>query len=172
MKNNPLLKSFAPLADDRSSVLILGTMPGPMALEKKEYYGYTHNQFWRVLPDILGERPPVDYVAKLELLKRNRVALWDVIRSCRREGALDAAIECVTPNALPALLKKFPGIHTVFLNGKTSEALYRRHFGKKILLPAYCLPSTSPAHASMSYEQKREKWALLVDYLRPRKNWC
>jgi hypoxanthine-DNA glycosylase len=172
MKKNSLLKSFAAFADERSLILILGTMPGPMALEKKEYYGFTHNHFWRILPEILGERPPVYYAAKLDLLKRHRIALWDVIRSCRREGALDADIECVTPNDLPGLLKKYPGIHTIFLNGKTSEALYRRHFGAKIALPAYTLPSTSPAYASMSYEKKREKWAMIVPRLRPPKNWC
>lgn len=152
--------------------MILGTMPGPMALDKKEYYGFTHNLFWRILPDILGERPPADYASKIDLLKRHHIALWDVVRSCHRQGALDADIERVTPHNLPAFLKKRPGIHTIFLNGKTAEALYRRHFGDKILLPVRCLPSTSPAYASMSYDQKRQKWSAILEYLRPKKNWC
>lgn len=161
------------MADARSRVLILGTMPGPMALEKSEYYGFPGNHFWKILPEILGEPAPRNYAEKLALLRERRIALWDVIRSCTREGAADSAIRSAVPNDVPRLLKRYPGIHTVFLNGKTSEALYRRHFGGVIRLAAHVLPSTSPAHATVPYEKKREAWRRrLLPYLENRNPWC
>jgi hypoxanthine-DNA glycosylase len=166
------LRCFAPFADERSRVLVLGTMPGPTALEIQEYYGFPGNHFWKIIPAILGEPAPKDYAEKKALLKKRRIALWDVIGTCTREGALDSAIRRAAPNDIPALLEKFPGIHAIFLNGKTAEALYRKYFGGVIHLVAHALPSTSPAYASMTFEKKREGWKKLLPYLENRNPWC
>lgn len=166
------LKSFRPVADVRSRILILGSMPGPMALEKREYYGFPGNHFWKIVPELLGEKDPVDYPKRIALLRDRRIALWDVIRSCTRRGAADSTIRCVVPNDIPRLIKKYPDIRTIFLNGTTAESLYRRHFGDVIRIPAYRLPSTSPAHASMPYAKKLEAWRSILPYLENRNPWC
>lgn len=153
------LYSFKPVADRRSRVLILGTMPGPEALRRKEYYGFPGNHFWPILQALFGAGDrPLSYPEKLRLVKKNRVALWDTIGSCERVGAADGAIRCVVPNDIPGLLKKYPGIRKIFVNGKLAEKLFRLHFGGKVELPASYLPSTSPAHASMSFREKLRKW--------------
>jgi len=154
-------------------VLILGSMPGPVALRKREYYGFPGNYFWRLLPEILGERAPRDYAAKVALLKDRRVALWDVIRSCTRTGASDGTIRDAAPNDIPGLLRRRKGIGAIFLNGKTAERLYRVHFGGTLHVPAFGLPSTSPANASVSYERKRRAWSAAIrPFLENRNPWC
>lgn len=166
------LRSFRPIADARSRVLILGSMPGPVALARREYYGFPGNLFWRILPDVLGEPPPRDYREKVALLRRRRIALWDTIRSCTRVGASDGSIRDVVPNDIAGLLKRRPGIGTIFLNGKLAEKLYRAHFGGTLHIAAYYLPSTSPAHASMSYAAKKKAWQAVLPYLENRNPWC
>ncbi len=172
-----LLKSFKPLADERSRILILGSMPGPAALRKKEYYGYPGNHFWRIVWDLF-EDPRVagwadwSYADKTACLRENRIALWDTIHSCTRTGASDSSIRCVKPNDVAGLIRKYEGIRTIFLNGRTSEALYRAHFGGKIHIPAHYLPSTSPAHASLSYAKKFKEWSVIQKYLENRNPWC
>ena len=168
-----LLKSFPPFTDERSRILILGSMPGPVALKKKEFYGFPGNHFWKIMRDLFAEgKELATYAEKRALLRENRVGLWDVIGSCRRTGASDSSIRDVIPNNLPALIRRRRAIRTIFLNGKTAEALYRRYFGDVIRIPAYYLPSTSPAHASMSYEKKLAAWKAILPYLENRNEWC
>ena len=86
-------------------MLILGTMPGPEALRRRQYYGFPGNHFWLVIQRLFGaDDRPLSYPEKIRLLKANRIALWDVIASCRRVGASDSAITQVTPNRIPELL--------------------------------------------------------------------
>ena len=160
-----LLRSFKPLVDARSRVLILGTMPGPVALERREYYGFPGNHFWPIMARLFGAREPLTYARKLRLLRKNRVAVWDTIRSCERAGAGDGEIRRVVPNDIPALIRRHPGVRVVFLNGKLVEKLYRKHAAHRVLLPAITLPSTSPAHASRSFEQKLKAWGVVKDAL-------
>ncbi len=156
------LRCFKPVVDRSSRVLILGTMPGPMALRRQQYYGFPGNHFWPILQTLLGASDrPFSYPEKIRLLKKNRIGLWDVIASCRRVGASDSAITHVTPNRIPELLKKYPNIRTIFVNGKTAERLFRLHFGGKVRLPVYALPSTSPAHAAMGFKEKLRRWRTL-----------
>lgn len=163
---SPILRSFAPLADARSRVLVLGTMPGPEALRKQEYYGFKGNHFWKIMTDLLAPGRPLDYAQKLALLRRHRIAVWDVLRSCTREGAADSAIRDTTPNDIPGLLARHPGIHTVFCNGTTSARLFARYFGGAVALPTMALPSTSPAHATMPYAEKRTRWSVVIAHAR------
>ncbi len=166
------IRSFRPLADSRSRILILGSMPGPEALRKKEYYGFNGNHFWRILPEILGVPQPLSYHEKIELLKNNRIALWDVLETCAREGASDSGIRSEKPNDIIRLIQRYPEIRTIFLNGKTAEKMYRKYFGGRIQIQAYGLPSTSPAHASIRYEKKRDQWRVILKTLANRNPGC
>lgn len=159
------LQSFKPVADRHSRILILGTMPGPIALKKREYYGFAGNHFWKIIPGLFGIHRALSYKEKIRLIKQKRIALWDVFRSCEREGAADSAIQYATPNDIPALLKKYPNIKTIFLNSRTAEKTFLRHFAASIKLPYHYLPSTSPAHASRSFTAKKKAWAVLLKFL-------
>lgn len=160
------LESFPPFVDRRARVLVLGTMPGPEALRRREYYGFKGNHFWRIMIDLLAPGRALRYPEKVALIRRNRIALWDVLASCERVGAADSAIRNGALNDIPALLAKHPGIGTIFCNGTASARLYARHFGARIALPMIPLPSTSPAHATMPYVRKRELWAAAVERAR------
>lgn len=167
-RSEPLLRSFPPVADSRSRILVLGTMPGPEALRRGEYYGFPGNHFWKIMSALFAGGRHMDYEAKIRLLKRNGIALWDVLASCRRTGAADSAIRDACPTDVPGLLERHPRIRRVYLNGKACERLYLRHFASRVRLPAVALPSTSPAHASMNYDEKLRRWSLLKEHLRQR----
>ncbi len=165
------LRSFRPVADERSRILILGSMPGTASLEKREYYGFAQNHFWKIVFEILETPDPGDYHARLAVLRERRIALWDVLRSCTREGSSDATIQSGVPNDIPRFLKKSPEIQTIFLNGGKAEAVYRRYFGDKIRIAAYRLPSTSPLN-TVSYAKKLASWKAILNYLENRNPWC
>ena len=46
--------SFAPVYDDRSRALILGTWPSPKSREMAFYYGHPQNRFWPLLAALTG----------------------------------------------------------------------------------------------------------------------
>jgi len=148
-------------------------MPGPVALKKREYYGFPGNHFWRIMEDLFFEKFKVlDYKEKIALLKENHIALWDVIGSCTREGAGDHSIKDIKPNPILGLIHRHLSISAIFLNGRTAEKLFREHCGEAVRMPAHYLPSTSPAHASMSYEKKLKAWSVIKKYLVRRNPWC
>lgn len=161
-----ILRSFAPHADKSSKILILGTMPGPMALAKQEYYGFTGNHFWKILFRLFKVERPLSYPEKVQLLKDNGIALWDVFKACQREGALDSAIRCTELNDIPKLLKKYPNIKAVFTDSKIAEKVYRQAFLSTVNLPFANLPSPSPANAMMSLDQKVKAWSVILEKLK------
>ena len=109
------LRCFPPVIDRRSQILILGTMPGPEALRRREYYGFREN-----------DGPT--YPEKLALLRENRIALWDTIACCRRIGSSDGAMQQIAPNRVPQLIRRYPNIRVIFLNGETAWRLYQKYF--------------------------------------------
>ena len=161
------LRSFKPIVDKCSRVLILGTMPGPVALARQEYYGFPGNHFWPIMAGLFGGNQPMTYAQKIRLLKKNRVAVWDTIRACERVGASDGRIRCAVLNDIPGLIRRYPGIQVIFLNGKLAETLYRRHSAPKVRRPVIALPSTSPAYAAMSFQRKLKAWSAVKKWMVP-----
>jgi double-stranded uracil-DNA glycosylase len=147
---------FKPVAGADSRVLILGTLPGPVSLEKRQYYAQSRNAFWPIMGELFGAGQELAYRERLQKLKSRSVALWDVCRSAYREGALDASIDpgSIVPNDLAGF------------NGQTAARLYRQ-----LVLPGLpetlrdircaTLPSTSPAYAAMRFEQKLVLWRVV-----------
>lgn len=164
-----ILHSFAPVIAPQSRILILGTMPGAMSLEKQQYYGFPHNAFWRIMTALTGRgEVPTEYDERLEMLRRSGIALWDVCHSCRREGSLDSNICEEIPNDIAELLAEYPSIRAVAFNGGPAYRLFRKHIGLGAIgegRAVLTLPSTSPANASWSYERKLAAWMELKKWL-------
>jgi hypoxanthine-DNA glycosylase len=157
------VQGFAPVAGDGARVLVLGSMPGVASLRQAQYYAHPRNAFWPLAARIFGFDPGLDYDGRLRALQANGVALWDVLQACERPGSLDADIrgDTLVPNDFGAFLASQPAILRICFNGAKAAAMFRRHVLPD--LPAaplqfFELPSTSPAHAAASFEQKLAAW--------------
>jgi hypoxanthine-DNA glycosylase len=139
-------------------------MPGPEALRKQQYYGFEGNHFWHIIPKILGHERPVVYEERVKLLKRYGIALWDVLESCTRASALDSDIRSVTLNGVPSLLKTYPNIRAVFINGRFAHNTFVKNHGD-VGRPVFYLPSTSPANAAITLAEKTIRWKAILNYL-------
>lgn len=137
--------TFEPVYDENAKILILGTMPSPKSRENGFYYSHPQNRFWKILAEIFQEPFPSGNGQKKEMLYRHHIALWDVLQSCRIEGASDSSIKDPVPNDIKGLLDK-THIKTIFTTGKTAYRLYERFCLDKTGIQAIALPSTSPAN--------------------------
>ncbi|MFZ5802225.1 MAG: DNA-deoxyinosine glycosylase [Candidatus Omnitrophota bacterium] len=148
--------SFPPVGNRQARILILGSMPGPASLAKREYYAHPHNAFWAILEKHYRTRFR-DYQAKKRFLAKKRLALWDVLCSCERRGAADAKIRKARPNDIAGFLRAHPGIQSVLFNGASAERYFLRWF-KAQKVQCVRMPSTSPAYASLSFRKKYSIW--------------
>jgi hypoxanthine-DNA glycosylase len=155
-----LLQGLAPVIGPAPRLLILGSFPGEASLAQARYYAHPRNRFWPILGALLDEPlPELAYEARLERLKSRRIALWDVLGACRREGSLDAAIRDARGNDFDALLAAMPGLGAVAFNGATAARAEPAFAARG--LATFRLPSTSPAHAALSHEAKLARWSVL-----------
>lgn len=162
-----LSRSFAPIADGRSSVLVLGSMPGQESLKASQYYAHPRNAFWTIMGELLGFDAKLPYEARIAALRSAGIALWDVLHSCKRDGSLDSSIEAAseTANDFVVFFTTHPQVKTVFFNGaKAAEAYEKRVLPKvrDLHLEYVRLPSTSPAHAGMSVARKLQAWRAIL----------
>lgn len=153
-----MIASFPPFVNDQTEILILGTMPGAMSLEKQEYYAYPQNQFWRIMYTLFAALPvSVHFAEKIKLLQQNKIGLWDVLANCERKGSLDIHIKNQTENDIEGLLKKHPKIKTILFNGKESYKYFDRKFKHLEGITYHVMPSTSPAN-TIGFDKKLEAW--------------
>lgn len=161
------IESFAPIADCQARILILGSIPGLASLKAGQYYAHPRNQFWRILGELLGFDPQADYADKIQALCNAGIALWDVVQACHRPGSLDAAIDkqSIVANDFTDFFHSHPHIDKIFCNGATADQTFRRLVLPTLSQPLQLqrLPSTSPAHAGMSFEQKLVRWRVVID---------
>lgn len=160
-----LVHGFPPLADPRAELLILGSMPGRASLQADQYYAHPRNAFWPILGRVLGFAPAAPYAERCAHLCAGRVALWDVLEACVRPGSLDADIDeaSIRPNDFATFFAAHARVRQVLFNGAMAEKSYRRHVMSGLppaaaALPVRRMPSTSPAHAALSLEQKVAVW--------------
>jgi TDG/mug DNA glycosylase family protein len=154
-----LLEGLPPLIGPSPRLLILGSMPGPQSLRLGQYYAHPQNAFWPIISSLVGVDTPDDYAERRALIECRPLILWDVLGRCRRKGALDAHIRDAQPNDLKGLIEAYPGLELVALNGGKAAADFRR---LGLSIPSVRLPSTSPAYASLSRDQKIELWRAAV----------
>ncbi len=143
-----------------SEILILGSFPSVKSRELGFYYAHPQNRFWRVLSKVFKEDIENNIESKKEFLKRNKIALFDVIASCKIMGSSDSSIKNVRPNDIGKLLKNSK-IEKIYVNGKTAFNLYNKYIKDKIGIEAIYLPSTSPANATYSLEKLVSYYKIL-----------
>ena len=163
--------SFPPLSGPDARVLVLGSMPGARSLAVGQYYAHKHNAFWPIMAELFAFAPDADYEARTQALRSNGVALWDVLKTCYREGSMDADIRDAVPNDFESFLSQHEGIAAVFFNGAKAEQVWRKRVAPLLpepLLPRrqVRLPSTSPAYAAINFAQKLEAWRAVTESLR------
>jgi hypoxanthine-DNA glycosylase len=161
----PLSVGFPPIADAGARVLVLGSLPGRKSLEMREYYAQPYNAFWRIMGELIGAGPALRYPARLVQLRLQGVAVWDVLAAGEREGSLDSAIvpASIVVNDFNAFFERHRQLRLICFNGNTAAGLFTR----KVLpglapqwtaIERRALPSTSPAYASLRFEQKLARW--------------
>ena len=158
------ISSFPPIIDKESKILILGSIPGVKSLEMQQYYAHPQNKFWKIIFEILNEEFTTDYVERIKILEKHQIALWDVIDTCERKGSLDSEIRNEEANKIGELLQNFPNIKAIFCNGQKSYKNLQKILQNDFHLPIIALPSTSPAHASLKYEEKLVSWLEIKNY--------
>ncbi len=179
-------QSFGPLTGNHLHTLILGTMPGQRSLQSQQYYAHPRNALWPILCSIVRDGEPdyqvhteLSYEQRCSLITQAGFGLWDVLASCERQGSLDSNIIKSTeiPNDINGLANKHPELRKIVCNGRTAEALFKRHVqptlsktrnttqsttlravNSKTALSVVCVPSSSPAMASLDLAAKYKQW--------------
>ncbi len=156
-------RAFAPVADARTRVLVLGSLPGAASLAARQYYAHPRNAFWRLIGAVAGrELAALPYPDRLAALLDARIGVWDVIATAARAGSLDAAIRDPEAADLRALVARLPDLRAVAFNGATAARIGRRQLAGLAAPGLVDLPSSSPAHAGMPYAEKLSRWSVLA----------
>ncbi len=140
-------------------------MPGEKSLSANQYYAHPQNSFWKILFSIYKENFSDDYTKRTQLLKNNKIALWDVLKSCQRIGSLDSNIktDSTIVNDFQSFFSNHTDISKIYFNGQKAHQLFKRneinnandfYANYKVSV----LPSTSPAHASIKWTEKLAVW--------------
>jgi len=160
-----ITKSFPPIIDTSSKVLILGSMPGAESLQLNQYYANRRNTFWKIMKEILRFSDKTTYQEKIVSIKKNRIALWDVIHSCERIGSLDSNIKqsSIKTNDFNSFFQKYSNIDKILFNGKKAETEFMKKVfptlpNEKKEITLLGLPSTSPAMALITFDEKLNLW--------------
>jgi hypoxanthine-DNA glycosylase len=163
-------RCLAPIVSAGAHTLILGSLPGRRSLQMQQYYAHPQNAFWKIIAAVFGAESSLPYKMRVRILTANGLALWDVLAAAERPGSLDSSIVAasVVVNDFVSFYRAHPQIRRVLFNGRKAEDLYRRfalpalpaEFGHLRYVP---MPSTSPAHAGMTFAEKLERWSQGVN---------
>jgi hypoxanthine-DNA glycosylase len=165
-ENVEVSQGFPPIAREDARVLILGSLPSEASLRAREYYAHPQNAFWKIMHVIAGATG--DYASRCGSLQERGIAVWDVLSSSVRPGSLDADIDmtAAVPNDFVHFLAGHEHIRLVCFNGRKAQQMFQRwvrsslpEFGLEFVL----LPSTSPAHASVTLAEKLEIWRGIIE---------
>ena len=150
-------------------------MPGVASLDAQQYYAHPRNAFWWITAQLFGFDPELDYPQRCQALIGSGVAVWDVLRSCVRPGSLDSSIDpaSVVANDFAGLLQQQPSIRRIYFNGAAAAAAWKRHVSPVLTAaeiespPCLRLPSTSPAYAALTRQDKLQAWREIVNMQHP-----
>lgn len=164
----PYVHSLPPIENQQARVLILGTMPGAESLRKQQFYAHPRNLFWPILAEVVGFNANSAYEVRTASLVAADIAVWDVLKTCTRQGSLDSDIDesTVLLNDFTSFFANHPHIQRIYFNGAKAEELYRKHVRPHVAAPLRVeyvrLPSTSPANAVMALADKVRAWRAVV----------
>jgi len=168
----PTIHSFAPIEPPHARVLILGSMPGKASLRAQQYYAHPRNAFWPILSRLLNFDVALDYPQRVAQLQASGVGVWDVLAACTRSSSLDSDIveSSIVPNDFAHWFERQPQTRAIFCNGAKAFDSYRKYVMPALApdyatLPVIRLPSTSPAHASLTVNDKLADWSAVSNYL-------
>ncbi|WP_322070601.1 DNA-deoxyinosine glycosylase [Paraburkholderia bannensis] len=159
-------RCFPPVVDAHTRVLILGSLPGEASLAHQQYYAHKQNQFWKLVGDVIGKNLVVmDYPARLNTLLEHRIGVWDVVQEAQRTGSLDSRIRNHASNDLNVLVETLPNLLAIAFNGGTAAKIGMRALGETASRYRIIrLPSSSPAYAAVSYQEKLIEWRGLREH--------
>ena len=161
---------FEPVYNAQSKILILGTMASPKSREYGFFYGHPQNNFWRVLANIFDVKLPDSIDDKKKFLLENKIAVWDVLHSCEISGADDGSIKNPVVNDFTEILANSK-IKSIFTTGVTATKLYDKHCAEKTGIPAFYLPSTSPANRKYyNFDGLAKEYKIIKKYLKSENN--
>ena len=152
-------EGFPPVLGSSPFILILGSLPSNKSLEHQQYYANPRNAFWPIMANLFSFDSTLPYEKRCDLLKQHNIAVWDVLRAGQREGSLDQNIDNKTMiiNNFESFLKIHSSIKKIIFNGSKAETIFNEVI-PSLNIPMQRLPSTSPAHATLSFEKKLDAW--------------
>ncbi|MEX3606229.1 MAG: DNA-deoxyinosine glycosylase [Burkholderia sp.] len=162
-----LKRSFPPVVDEHTRVLILGSLPGEVSLTQSRYYAHPQNRCWHLLGEVLDtELIALDYTQRLQTMQQHRIGLWDVVAEATRIGSLDSRIRDHASNDLVTLVKSLPQLAAIAFNGGMAARFGTRALGEYCAAYALLrLPSSSPTYAALPYADKLLQWRALAAFL-------
>jgi hypoxanthine-DNA glycosylase len=156
------IDAFPPILGEHPEILILGSMPSVHSLAAQQYYAHPRNQFWSIMAQTFQFDLQLDYTARCDYLKQHHIAVWDVLARCVRPGSADSNIkmDSIITNDFKSFLSLHPSVKRICFNGTKAESLFKQvyDFGDFSHIAFHRLPSTSPAHAAQSFQQKYTTW--------------
>jgi len=150
--------TIEPVIFSDSKILILGSFPSIKSFEEGFYYAHPRNQFWPILAAVYNE-PVQTKEEKIALCKKHNIALFDSAASLQRDAnnSSDTNLKNIEVNDFEKLLAHYPNIKTILFTGKKAQEIFNKKY-KHLKINKILLPSTSPAYASMKFEEKLTKY--------------
>ena len=159
-------RSFPPVVDADTRLLVLGSLPGDASLAAARYYAHPQNQFWRLISPAAGrDLASLPYEERLSALLAAHIGLWDVVASATRTGSSDATIRDIEGHDIAALAATLPHLRAIAFNGGTALRQGLRQMGPTAeRYTIVALPSSSPLH-TVGLAAKLPAWEALGVYL-------
>jgi len=151
---------FPPILDSNTRILFLGSFPSIASFEQSFYYAHPRNAFWLIMEEIFGVTFRDNEDKKCFCIQMG-IGLWDVIGSCERSNSSDSNLKNIVPNDFMKLLTEYPNIKVIAFTGKKAFDLFQKYF-KELEIETVLLPSTSPAHATMTREEKAARYKAFL----------
>lgn len=158
-----VMHEFKPIYDNKSKILILGTMPSIKSRANKFYYSNPTNRFFKIMETLFNTKLLNSDDKKAFLLK-NKIALWDVCKECDILASSDSSIKNIIPNDISIILNSAP-IKAIFTTGKTAYKLYQKYIFPTTKIEAISLPSSSSANASYSLDKLINEYQIILKFL-------
>ena len=159
-----IIHPFKPVIFKESRVLILGSFPSVKSREVDFYYGNKNNRFFKILEVIFDEKIDESKEAKIDFLRRHKIALFDVVKSCEIVGSSDSSLSVKEVNDIGKLIEN-TDIEKILLNGKKAFEIFQKY--KKIdKVKYFYIPSSSPANASFSLDRLVFEYRKQLEYLK------